>query len=61
VEGVKWVGEVSKDRPDSYVAGVTNFLHAEPERRSQRRAQEVSIAAPKEHFGELRCTPPPRD
>jgi hypothetical protein len=36
VEGVEWVGEVSKDRPDSYTAGATNFLHAEHERRSRR-------------------------
>jgi hypothetical protein len=57
VEGVERVGEVSKDCPDSYAAGATNFLHAE----SERRAREVFIAAPKEHFGELCCTPPPRD
>jgi hypothetical protein len=34
VEGVERVGEVSKDRPDSYAAGATKLLHAEPERRS---------------------------
>jgi hypothetical protein len=61
VEGVERVGEVSKDRPDSYAAMARNFLHTEPERRSPRRAREVSIAAPKEHFVELCCTPPPRD
>jgi hypothetical protein len=38
-----------------------NFLHAEPERRSRRGPWEVSIAATKEHFVELRCTPPPQD
>jgi hypothetical protein len=55
VEGVEWVGEVSKDRPDFYATGATNFFHTEPERRSRRGAREVSIGAPKENFGELRC------
>jgi hypothetical protein len=32
VKGVKRVGEVSKDLPDSYTVGAMNFLHAEPER-----------------------------
>jgi hypothetical protein len=36
VEGVERVGEVSKDCPDSYVAGAMNFLHVEHERRSRR-------------------------
>jgi hypothetical protein len=46
VEGVERVGGVSKDCPDSYASGATNFLHVEPERRSRRRAREVSIATP---------------
>jgi hypothetical protein len=41
VEGVERVGEVSKERLDSYAAGATNFLHAEHERRSRRGAWEV--------------------
>jgi hypothetical protein len=32
VEGIERVGEVSKDLPDSYAMGATNFLHVEPER-----------------------------
>jgi hypothetical protein len=27
VEGIEWVGEVSKEHPDSYTAGAMNFLH----------------------------------
>jgi hypothetical protein len=27
VEGIERVGEVSKERPDSYAAGATDFLH----------------------------------
>jgi hypothetical protein len=56
--GVERVGEVSMERPDSYAVGATNFLHAEHDRCSR---WEVSIATLKEAFGELCCTPPPRD
>jgi hypothetical protein len=57
-EGVERVGKMSKEHLDSYTARATNFLHAEHERHSR---QVVSIAAPKEEFGELHFTPPPRD
>jgi hypothetical protein len=36
VEGIERVGEVSKDRLDSYAVGATNFLHVEHERHSRR-------------------------